>query len=65
MTYKINGYTINNVPKYAMDDVEIRGYVMVVRYTDNELWFYGTYKEGRAIDIAQLINGWVMKPYEK
>lgn len=65
MVYSINGYKINNVPEYAITEVENNGFVIVARYVDNELWFYGCYPEEKATIIAPQINGWIMKPYEK
>ena len=65
MAYEINGYKINNVPEYAIEEVEQNGYVIVARYVNDELWFYGAYPEEKAITIAQEVCGWIIKPYEK
>ena len=65
MIYEINGYRINNVPDYAIEEVEQNGCVIVARYVNNELWFYGAYPEEKAVEVASEICGWIIKPYEK
>ena len=65
MIYEINGYKINNVPEYAIAEVEKNRYVIVARYVNDELWFYGAYPETIAITVASDICGWIIKPYEK
>lgn len=65
MIYEINGYKINNVSEYAIEEVEQNGYVIVARYVNDELWFYGAYPEEKAITIAREVCGWIIKPYEK
>lgn len=65
MIYEINGYKINNVPEYAIEEVEQNGCVIVARYVNDELWFYGCYTEEKAIVVAQEVCGWIIKPYEK
>lgn len=61
MEYAINGYKVKNVPEYAVEDIETKGYVMVARYVDDELWFFGTYPEDKAEYVARNIRGWILK----
>lgn len=65
MEYSINGYRVNNVPEYAVDEVENNGYSIVARYVDDELWFYGTYPPEEAEKIASYVNGWVLHKTER
>lgn len=57
MTYSIGGYKVQNVPQYAIDDVETKDYVIVARYVDDELWFWGCYPERRAEQVVNYVGG--------
>ena len=56
MTINMNGYTINNVPAYAMGHSYI-----VARLCDDSLWFYGAWDNmEKAVEVAEAIGGAVI-----
>ena len=59
MKYEAHGYVINNVPPYAEEEIA-EGKIIVARYVDGEMWFYGTYDKDRAYEVADEIGGIVM-----
>lgn len=59
MKYEANGYVINNVPAYAEEEIA-DGKVIVARYVDDEMWFYGTYDNSTAYEVADEIGGIVI-----
>lgn len=57
MTYSIGGYKVQNVPQYAISDVETKDYAIVARYVGDELWFWGCYPERRAEQVTNYAGG--------
>lgn len=60
MKYNIKGFVVNNVPECAIEDVEQKGFAIVARFVDDELWFYGTYPIEKAEIVAKEVSGWVL-----